>query len=373
MKILFILENFYPHIGGVEVLFKNLTEGLVKKGHEVMVLTHKLKGTKDFELMNGVKIFRIETFQSRYLFTIFSLRKAVKLAKKADIIHTTTFSSAPVAWLAAGLTKKPVLMTVHEVWIGRWRKYTDFSPFRSLIHEFLERMIYSFSFDKYVAVSQSTKRQLEGIGKKNVTFVYNGFDYENFNPKKFDGKKIRKKLGIKDKTFLYFAFGRPGASKGFEYLIMAAKEIKQKIPSSKLLIILGKNKQTMDRYNRIKKMIKEDKLQDHVILSEPVRHSDLPYYLAAADCVVVPSFSEGFGYTIAETCAIGRPLVATNTTAIPEVISGRYVLVKPKSSDAIAQGVVMIYKKQYIKTSLKKFLWKNTIKGYEKIYGDLLK
>ena len=46
MKILFVLENYIPHIGGVEVVFKNLAEGLVKLGHDVFLITHRLKGTK---------------------------------------------------------------------------------------------------------------------------------------------------------------------------------------------------------------------------------------------------------------------------------------------------------------------------------------
>jgi multimeric flavodoxin WrbA len=46
MKILFVLEHYYPHTGGVEILFKNLCEGLVKKGHEVEVITTRLANTK---------------------------------------------------------------------------------------------------------------------------------------------------------------------------------------------------------------------------------------------------------------------------------------------------------------------------------------
>src|SRR3989344_1338403 len=37
MKILFICENYHPHQGGAEVLFKNLAEGLVKAGNEVSI------------------------------------------------------------------------------------------------------------------------------------------------------------------------------------------------------------------------------------------------------------------------------------------------------------------------------------------------
>ena len=48
MKILFVLENYTPHIGGVEIVFKNLSEGLAKLGHDISIVTHRLKGTKRF-------------------------------------------------------------------------------------------------------------------------------------------------------------------------------------------------------------------------------------------------------------------------------------------------------------------------------------
>jgi len=41
MKILFILEYYIPHIGGVESLFKALIERLDHTGHHVTVLTNR--------------------------------------------------------------------------------------------------------------------------------------------------------------------------------------------------------------------------------------------------------------------------------------------------------------------------------------------
>ena len=41
MKVLFVLENYIPHIGGVEIVFKNLSGGLVKVGHDVSIVTHR--------------------------------------------------------------------------------------------------------------------------------------------------------------------------------------------------------------------------------------------------------------------------------------------------------------------------------------------
>ena len=39
MRILFVLEHFYPYIGGVEQLFWQLSKSLVARGHEVKVIT----------------------------------------------------------------------------------------------------------------------------------------------------------------------------------------------------------------------------------------------------------------------------------------------------------------------------------------------
>ena len=120
-------------------------------------------------------------------------------------------------------------------------------------------------------------------------------------------------------------------------------------------------------------MIKELGVKDNVILHDPVSHKELPSYVKTADCVVVPSLAEGFGFTAAEACAMGKPVVASNTTSLPEVVSGKYVLVKPRSPEGIASGVEMAYNKKYIKTKLKKFLAEDNIKNYLKLYKELLK
>src|SRR3989344_6164033 len=101
MRILFIVENYIPHVGGVEVVFSQLAEGLAAKGHEVVVVTHKFFGPKTNETIKGVRIHRVSCLGSRYVFTFTSIPKALSLAKKADIIHTTTFNGAPPAFLVS--------------------------------------------------------------------------------------------------------------------------------------------------------------------------------------------------------------------------------------------------------------------------------
>ncbi len=373
MNILFVLENYLPHIGGVETVFKNLTGGLVKRGHSVDLVTHRIKGTKRFEVINGVRVHRVGCFGSRYLFTFFSIPKVLKLARKADLIHTTTFNGAPPAWLASKLTGKKCLITVHEVWIKLWNELGDMNFFGKIFHDFLERLIYSLPFDFYVCVSNSTQKQLQGIGKglRNSAVIHNGVDYNHLNPKKYDGSKIRKRYKL-NKKFVYMFFGRPGISKGVEYLIRAVPLIKQKIPNSKLLMILSRDKAYRKQFHNIIKLIKKLKIMEDIILLEPQPYKELPSFIKASDCVVVPSLAEGFGYTVIEALEMQKPVVASNTTSIPEVIYGDYVLVRPKSPDGIAAGIEMVKNKRTMHEKKKTFTIEKNIRSYTRIYSYLM-
>ena len=373
MKILFVLENYYPHIGGVEVLFKNLTEGLVRLGNEVNVITHRIKGSKKFEQIDGVNVHRVNCFHSRYWFTFLALPKVLKLAKKNDIIHTTTFNAAFPAWFASKILKKKSILSVMEVWINKWNELTEMGKISSSPHNLLEKIIYFLNFDKYIAISDSTKKQLLKIGRKEskITRIYCGVNYNHWDPKKYEGRGVRKKLNL-EKNLVYLFTGRPGVSKGFEYLIKAVPLISKIIPNSKLLAIVSKDKTYKKRYDYIINLIKKLKIEAKVIIHDPVNYKELPNYVKAADCVVVPSLAEGFGFCAAEACAMGKPVVASNTTSLPEVVSGKYVLVKPKSPEAIAKGVEMVYNGETMKTPLKKFLLKDNIESYLKVYKELL-
>jgi len=363
MNILFVCENYFPHIGGVEIVFKNLAEGLIKQGHQVALVTHQLKGTPKRETIKGVHIHRVPCFDNRYLFTFFAIPKVLRLAKKADIIHTTTFNGAPPAWLASKIHHKPCVLTVHEVWINQWHKITNMNKISSVIHNFLEKSIYRLDYTHYVCVSQSTQKQLSQLNIKphKISVIYNGVDYQHWQPRK----------NKKSQNFCYCFNGRPGTSKGLEYLIKAVPLISRLIPHSKLVAFVSQDPAYQKNYQKIIKLIKKLKIQDKVTLHPPVSYKNLPSYLQSADCIVVPSLAEGFGFTAAEACALGVPVVASNTASLPEVVSGKFVLVEPQNPQAIARGVHQVFQKQYQKNHLKKFELQNNINNYLTLYENL--
>jgi D-inositol-3-phosphate glycosyltransferase len=373
MKILFVLENYYPFIGGAEVLFRSLCEGLAARGHDVAVITTRLPGTQAKEMLGNVNLTRIwaPLKGSRYWFTFLAIPLAIKLSGWADIIHTTTYNGAFPALVAAKLRRRKCLITVHEFIGDGWKEFREMRPFTAWLHSFLERTIIKLPFDLYASVSQYTSQRVEKVlGRRDRTrVVYDGIDYGLFNPAKHSGAGTRQRLGVKDK-FVYMYFGRPGISKGVEYLIQAVPLIQLKIPSARLLLILGR--EPAEGHDKIVRLIKELGMEDHVMLTAPVPRNELPDYIASADCVIVPSLSEGFGYSAAEACAMDRPVVATNVASLPEVISGKYVLVQPKSPRAIADAVEQVYNNDMCTSPKKYFTWESCIHDYLQLYSEAL-
>lgn len=368
MRVLFVLENYLPHIGGVEILFENLARGLAQKGHSVVIVTRRLPGTKARERLNGVEIVRVPCPDNRYLFTLAGIRESIRQAKRADVIHTTTYNAVLPAWVAGLVQGKPRVLTVHEVWLDHWREYTGFSPLKALAHEVLERLIYLLPFERYLTDSDSTKRQLVRAVPRisaKVRRIHAGFDPAMWRKRHPLAPKIRERLELQGK-FVIFASGRPGATKGFEYLVDAAAEIKKRIPEAVLVLMLSRDRQYAHKIEEFKEKAHED-----VLFMDPVPFEELPAWRQAADCVVVPSVTEGFGYALLESVATGTPVVASDTMSIPEVVYGKHVLVKPKSAKAIADGVVKAHRGRYETTPQKKFPWKRTVALHEKLYEEI--
>ena len=125
------------------------------------------------------------------------------------------------------------------------------------------------------------------------------------------------------------------------------------------------------RYKEMLRLIKRLGIMDKVVLHDPVPYGELPDFIKAADCVVVPSLAEGFGFAAAEACAMKKPVVASNTTSLPEVVSGKYVLVRPRDPGAIAIGVDMVKNGREAKTKLKRFELGDNIDKYLGVYRRL--
>ena len=86
-------------------------------------------------------------------------------------------------------------------------------------------------------------------------------------------------------------------------------------------------------------LARQSGLGDQVRLLENVSDSDLALLYCAASVFVFPSLEEGFGLPPLEAMACGVPVVASNTSSIPEVVGDAGMLVTPTDIAEIAEAI----------------------------------
>jgi len=373
MKICFVLEYYYPHIGGAETFFGNLVERLAGEGHECFVVTTRLSGTKKYEKIKGVNMRRVSTprLLDRYWFTFLSIPYVYKIAKECDVLHTMTYNGAFPAFFVSKLLKKPSVITVFEVLLDLWKTLSGMNWFNAMLHAFMERMVLGLPFSKYVCTSYYTRNyvRLLGIDDKKLTMIYPGVDQSLFFYQEGGCCLVRERLKLKD-NFIYLYFGRPGFFKGVEFLLKAVPLISRVIPKAKLLLILSK--EPKNKYKQMLSLIRNLQIRDSVVLLENVHLEDLVKYISRCDCVVIPSLSEGFGFSCVEACSVGKPVVATDVGSIPEVIFGQYVCITPQSPEGICQGIQEVHSGKVMFRPRKTFGWDECVEQYKKMYFSLL-
>lgn len=367
MNILIISDYYPPYIGGVEIVMKNIAEQLADRGHNVNVLTTKIPGSAANERKNGVEIFRVRTptTADRAFFSLSATLKATRLAKRADVIHTTTWFAPFPSALAKLFTNTPVIMTFHE---SLSRAYARTNSKRSLItiSEFLENLISILPVDATTAVSNHTKKEIQN----NLTgfepkVIYNGVDNDLFssgNVNPYLNKDIQHR-------FLYF--GRPGFSKGVDQLIDAFERFSRSNTggSSELFLLLSTSPKK-ERKKVVRRVKKSD--CDSITVNDPVEREKLPAYIEHTDYVVVPSLSEGFGFTAAESCSVGTPVITTTAGSLPEVVSGKHITVPPNDVEALASAMERACQDEFRVKQQLEFRWEDAVYEYIQMYKQVI-
>lgn len=364
MKILFVLENYYPNIGGVETLFKTLIEQLVRANHECIVVTSQLHpGDPLEESMPGLKVIRIPV-ANRYLFTLQSLLPVYRHVRSCDLIQTTSYNAALPAFIVASLRRKKIVVTFHEAWGKLWFRLPFIGKVSKIAHYAFEQLLLKLPFDRFVAVSQSTARRLleEGVSGNRVETIYNGIDYQDFKTPELPPGS--------DQEFTFTYFGRLGISKGLDLLIKAAVQTQELLPDSKLQLIVPKV--PADILDWLKTAIQQNGLTAYVKLRHHLAFADLKTAIAQSDCVVIPSYSEGFCFAAVETVALGTPLISSGQAALPEVVGGKYIEMEALTVEALVAAMHKAYQGEWEEKAPKRFELDTTVQAYMELYRQLI-
>jgi glycosyltransferase involved in cell wall biosynthesis len=177
-----------------------------------------------------------------------------------------------------------------------------------------------------------------------VTVIPNGVDCRRFNLH-VEAAELRTRLSLDEEFTLLFvgALTKWHRYKGLDVLLEATKAALERRRGLRLLV-LGDG-ELRSEYQRIAARLG---LSENVCFLGDISDAELPQYYAASDALVLPSkdHSEGFGLTILEACASGKPVIASNVGGIPSIVTHDYngLLVQPNDPSSLAEATLYLSK-----------------------------
>jgi len=372
VKIAIVLPHFYPYVGGAEKMFYDIAKGAAAAGHEVRVVARDVG--KEYRGVRRMDGFAVKYCRWRSLFghPLPHTDDIEPVIEWCDIVHSSIFTTAPVVSRLAKKYGKPSVLSVFEVRGSKWF-WTDIC-FKAAIYWLVEQYACRQRFDIYHAISEATKKDyLKYIGKRDVRRIYLA---NEMRPKE-DGTQtfsLRDYFGVgKEKVFLYY--GRPGKTKGVDVYRKAIRILKESgtdLSRVKFCFLLGK--EPADLRKRFEKNTEADGLSDVVRIRDSVSRDELSDCIAQADCVVVPSMTEGFGFSALEACQMGTPLIYSDGGSLPEVAYGRCSSFPNRDAKALADRIYQFIangKMCFPVIPEKSFTYEEMLGGILALYGEL--
>lgn len=232
----------------------------------------------------------------------------------------------------------PYVLTVHDILFvthPQYFKLSDLIRLRSLTKKSVTRAAIIATVSEY---SRQMILDHYDVEEDRVIVTPNGVDLSTFNAENREKSRrlISSRYGIED---FVLTVGRLEPRKNHVTLIRAYARLKGKYGEMPRLVIIG---QKDFGYTKIYSEIIRLRLNKDVVILHDISDDMLPHFYRAAIFVVYPSHAEGFGLPVLEAMASGTPVIASNTTALPEVVGDSGLLVAPHSVDDLASKMEML-------------------------------
>jgi glycosyltransferase involved in cell wall biosynthesis len=194
--------------------------------------------------------------------------------------------------------------------------------------------------DMIITISDASKRDIHkvyGIPLDRIRVTYLGAN-DCFKPMERAAAQnfLREKYGIRGSFLLYV--GGFDFRKNLRSLVVALKQLKTRIGVPDKLVLVGKvpahpKIPGYRDYEILRDTVRDLNLDEDVLMPGYVPENDLPMFYSAAEVFVFPSLYEGFGLPVLEAMACGTPVVAQNSSSIPEVVGDAGILIDPVDFD----------------------------------------
>ena len=313
MKIVMVIQNFYPSIGGAERQALTLARELVKKNVAVTVLTRRNSGSFSQRFVDGVDVRRLGT--GAFSFLVSSLVWLIFYRRRYDVIHAHIGSShavgaAFVGWL---FNKKTIVKlsgskVVGEIPVSR----------RSFVGR-LKLRAFGFFRPVLVLVNEAQKEDLHGFGLESLEtrLIPNGVDTVKFHAiSSAEKEALRKTLNWDGVVFLFVGRFSPDKLRMdiFRNLLSAWSRLTGD-SSHPCLYFVGAGELEKNYRDAIVQM----QLEKFVHIWPATENVRSLYQ--AADVFVLPSVTEGLSNALLEAMACKLPVAGSRVSGIEDLLS----------------------------------------------------
>jgi colanic acid biosynthesis glycosyl transferase WcaI len=369
MRILIYSYNYYPEPIGIAPLMTELAEGMVKRGHEVRVVTAMpwypageiappYKGKLFYnEIINGVKVQRcyIWTSKKRNLFSrigfevSFSCLSLIQAFNgwRPDIILLTV-PGLPVcvpATIVSGIYNSPIVLNLQDILpdaafhVGLIKNQKMIKVLKTL-----EKFAYKTANKISVIADGFTKNIVnKGVSLDKIVEIPNWVDINFIQPLARENNWFRRQYNLEDKFVVLYS-GNIALTQGLETVIDAAERL-QHLPEV-AVVIVGEQQAIA----KLEQYCQQHQVKNvHLLPFQP--RKKLPDMLAAADVGLVVQKKNVLDFNmpskIQVLLASGRAIIAsvaaTGTAASAIKRSGGGIVTEPEDSKALAEAIQELY------------------------------
>jgi glycogen synthase len=316
MRILVINHTEMTDIGGINKLIRKSSEELVKKGHECIVLSINPGDLDDEEVINGVRVIRIKSPLSKYLYS-FSLGVYRFLAENMekinpDIIHVHHYRSLLSPEVMYFLRNKgyPFIFSPHYERLGHNRTgakylFNFYKKVTKKIFNWPVKIVNNSHFTSEILLEDFH------VDPEKMVVIPPGVDFI---------RDLEKEVVYSEKKeILLLSVGVLQEKKGIQYLLEVLSLLKDLSQSSQLdksfkLTIVGEGDYEPFLKSRARKLGVDDIIHWY----RPLSDEELQKKYAEHDIFFLLSREESYGMVVAEALAMGTPCIVSNTTALKE-------------------------------------------------------
>jgi glycogen(starch) synthase len=329
VRILYWSEFCWPYVGGPELFARRFLKALQDRGHEAAVITsHSHLDLPDRTRLDGIPIYRFPmraALAAADAETIARLSRQIGLTKQElapDVIHVSGVGpSAIFQFTSARAYPAPLVISLRTEVLDSQR-----SPAGSM----LGRAISAASW--VTAVSSSALEQARELApeiRDRSSVVHNFLETPELAPAPlpFDPP-------------VALCLGRFITAKGFDLALKAFAEVLVKYPQARL-VLAGDGPEEP----HLRQFARSLGLDEAVRFLGPVTPRKVPALLNSVTLAVLPSRREGLPMVAAEAGIMARPIVASRTGGLPElIVHGQTGLLVPQEdASALANAICQLF------------------------------